>query len=207
MASDPPARRSSRADASHRPVSAADIRPVRGHRRLLVRGAGAGVRRAAILLPGNTAPDRGRDRAVHDALAAGGRDHGADRRPAVRPLSGRHPRRHRPGAALPRHGAAGDAAGGAHDRRYRLAHGAVRMRIWFLPGSEPEGADVERAAGPQRQRQQHRGDGASHRTNHWRGAGRILLQLRRPRRRRGGAGAGRGSRRDRQPDELSASDR
>ena len=93
------------------------------------------------------------------------------------------------------------------DRRYRLAHGAVRMGIWFLPGSQPEGADVERATGPQRQRQQYRGDGPSHRANHWRGAGRILFQLRRPRRRRGGPGAGRGSSRGRQPDELPAPDR
>ena len=60
---------------------------------------------------------------------------------------------------------------------------------------------------PQRQRQQHRGDGASHRTNHRCGAGRILLQPRRPRWRRGGAGAGRGSSRGRQPDELPAPDR
>ena len=43
--------------------------------------------------------DAGRDRLLHDAVAAGGRHHGADRRPAVRPLSRRHSRRPRTGVA------------------------------------------------------------------------------------------------------------
>ncbi len=80
-------------------------------------------------------------------------------------------------------------------RRYRVAHGGVRRRLRLLPGAEPEGADVERAAGPQRQRQQHHRDGAAHRTDLWLGIDGAVLWSRRHRRRNGGAGARRGRRR------------
>ena len=100
------------ADVADRPVQAADVRAVGGDFGLRIRGAGTGFRLAALLFRGRAAAVPGGDRFIHDALAAGGGDHGADRRPAVGPLSGRHPRRHRSGAARHRHGAAGDAAGG-----------------------------------------------------------------------------------------------
>ncbi len=103
---DPAACRSSGADAADRPVPAADVRAVGRDRGLLIRGAGPRLRLAAVLFRGHAAPLAGRDRVLHDAVAAGGRLHGADRRPAVRPLSGGHPRRHRHAAARHRHGVA-----------------------------------------------------------------------------------------------------
>ena len=98
MVSAAPAGRSSRADAPDRSVPAADVRAFRGHLGLLVRRAGTGVR-VACRSTSKTCCMRtpGRDRLFHDAVAAGGRHHGADRRPAVRSLSGRHSRRHRAG--------------------------------------------------------------------------------------------------------------
>ena len=44
----------------------------------------------------------------------------------------------------------------ARRRQYRLAHGDLRRRLWFVPDAEHEGDHVERAAAPQRQRQRHR---------------------------------------------------
>ena len=82
-----------------------------------------------------------------------------------------------------RHGAAGDASGLARRRRYRLADGDLRHRVRLLPDAEHEGADVERAAASQRQRERHRGDRAADRTDHRRGARRALLCARRSRRR------------------------
>ena len=55
MVSAAPAGGSSGADAADRSVPAADVRAVRGHLGLLVRGAGTGVRRAAVLLRGHAA--------------------------------------------------------------------------------------------------------------------------------------------------------
>ena len=85
----------------------------------------------------------------------------------------------RPGAARPRHGAAGDAASGARHSRYRLADDDLRDRIRLLPNAEPAGDDGERAVAPQRQRLRHRRDRASDRTNARRRAGRGVLRPRR----------------------------
>ena len=141
LGDDAQGRRTSGADAADRSVPAADVRAVGGHVGVLVRGAGFGFRLAAVLLRGRAAPVAGGDRLFHDAVAAGGGDHGADRRPAVRPLSRRPSRRPRPGAARHRHGAAGDAAAGARHGQHRLAHGDLRDRIWFLSDAQFAGAD------------------------------------------------------------------
>ena len=73
LGADPPAGRSSGADAADRPVSPAAVRAVDGHRDLLVRGPGPRLRLAAVLLRGHSRPHPGRDRLLHDAVAAGGR--------------------------------------------------------------------------------------------------------------------------------------
>ena len=86
LSADPQALGSSGADVADRPVPAGAVRAVGGDRRLLLRGAGARVRGAAVLFRGRAAALAGRDRLFPDALAAGGRDHGADRRPLVRPF-------------------------------------------------------------------------------------------------------------------------
>src|SRR5207253_6167327 len=146
LADDPRICGPSRTDVADRPVPAADVRAVGGHFGLLIRGAGTGLRLAAVLLRGRAAPVPGGDRFLHDALAAGSGDHGADRRPAVGPLSRRYPRRPWPGAARHRHGAADDAATGPRHGQYRLAHGGLRDRIRFLSDAQFAGSDVERPA-------------------------------------------------------------
>ena len=107
------------------------------------------------------------DRLLHDSLAAGCRDHGADRGPAVRPLSGRHSRRPRPGAARHRTWCCW--------RRFHAAPGIANI-VWrivicgigfgFFQTPNLRGPDVERAAASQRERQQHRRDRPPDRTNH-----------------------------------------
>ena len=75
--------RSPGADAAGGPVPAAAVCAVGGNCRLLIRGAGARLCYATLLFRGRPAPLSGRDRLLPDAVAAGGRDHGADRRPIV----------------------------------------------------------------------------------------------------------------------------
>ena len=102
--------RSSGANVADRLVQATDVRPFIRHLGLLLLGAGPRHGRAAVLLRRRLDALAGRDRIFHDALAAGGGDDGADRRPVVGSLPGRHPRRLRSGAVRYRHGAAGDAS-------------------------------------------------------------------------------------------------
>ena len=74
----------------------------------------------------------------------------------------------------------------------------------FFQTPEHEGADVERAAAPQRQRQRHRRYRAPHRANHRRRARSAVLCARRSRRRNPCAGARRRICRAWQRDEFSA---
>src|SRR6185369_8358924 len=95
LAGDAAACRPSRADASDRPVPPAAVCAVRGDLYLLLHRARPRLRLAAVLLPDRAAPLAGRNGIVHDAVAAGGRLDGADRRTAVGPPSARTSWRHR----------------------------------------------------------------------------------------------------------------
>ncbi len=134
---------------------------------------GPRLRLAAVLFRGHSRPHPGRDRLLHDAMAAGGRDHGADRRTPVRSLT------------PPESSAASASSCSASAwRSWRccrrpphIADIVWRMALcgcWlrFLPGAEHEGDHVQRAGRPQRRRQRHRGDGAAEsgrpRARHWR---------------------------------------
>ena len=69
------------------------------------------------------------------------------------PIAGRLSDRHSAGilgglwsrVAEPGNGPAGDAPGQPACRRHRLAHGHLRMWVWFFSGPEHEGLDVQRA--------------------------------------------------------------
>ncbi|KAG1255592.1 hypothetical protein G6F68_010239 [Rhizopus microsporus] len=127
VAADAPPGRPPRADPGRGPAAPALVRAVGGHGGLRFRGAGAGVRVAALPVPVRAGLQPGAHGFPDHALAGRGRHHGAHRRAHVRPLSGRHPRRHRPGAAGRGAGAAGPAGGvlAAADRgRPRCAAGA-----------------------------------------------------------------------------------
>ncbi len=97
-------------------------------------------------------------------------------RPAVGPLSRRHPGRPRSGAARHRHGVTGDAAGGPPPGIANIVWRTVICGIGFGFFQTPNsaGTDVERAAASQRQRQQHRRHRAPDRTDPRRRAWRRL---------------------------------
>jgi DHA2 family multidrug resistance protein-like MFS transporter len=180
LGSDPQTGGSSGTRVANRPVSQAAFRAVHCHRDLLVCGAGPGFRLPAILLRGHSWPLAGRDRLFHDPLASCGGHDGADRRTSIRSLPRWRPRRPRSGFARSGDGAFGDASGESRRRRHRLAHGNLRMRIWFFPGAEHEGSDVQRTRRSQRKRQRHRGDGTPGGADKRRGACGALLWPRRP---------------------------
>ena len=104
LVDDPQGCRPSGADAADRPVPAPDVRAVGGHVGLLVRGAGTGLRRAAVLFE-EYCSGAGGDRLLHDAVAAGGRRSWRRSAAGCPTVIRRHPRRPRPGAARHRHGA------------------------------------------------------------------------------------------------------
>ena len=99
----------------------------------------------AILLRGRSWPLAGRDRLFHDPMASCRGHYGADRRPSIRPPFRGNSRRPWSRVAEPGNGPAGDTPGQPACRRHRLAHGHLRMWVWFFSGAEHEGLDVQRA--------------------------------------------------------------
>ena len=104
--------------AAGRPTAHPDLRPVDGHLNLLVCCANAGDGVVAVLPAKRIGPRRSGDRAAADAVAAGDRSHGADRRPA----------------------------GGARARRPAGLHWAGGVRAWLfslaLLPADPSNGDI-----------------------------------------------------------------
>ena len=124
------------AAAAGRSVPAADLRAVGHDVGVQLYRAGHRVRVAAVLFPRRARRLGRHDRADDDAVGRDDGDHGADRRPPRRPLSGRHSRRHRPVDPGRRLRAAGAAAGRSGDDGRAVARRGLRLRVRLLPVAE-----------------------------------------------------------------------
>lgn len=123
-----------------------DLRPVDGHLNLLVRRADAGDGIAAVLSTKRVGPRRSGDRAAADAVAAGDRGDGADRRPAGGARARRPAGLHWAGGVRARAVLAGAVARGSVKLGHHLAHGAVRRRLWPVPVAQQSHHHLRRAA-------------------------------------------------------------
>lgn len=161
------------AAAAGRPDAHPDVRAVDRHVGRLLHVADARVRRAAVLAAAFARLLAGRNRVVHDAVAARDRVRRAARGRAVRSLLGRHPRRHRARAVRGRPAVAGDDRRASGHRRHRVADGAVRRGLRAVPVAEQSRDAVVGAARAQRRRRRDAQYRTADRPDARRRAGRI----------------------------------